>query len=80
MIDRPPRPARGRAKLGSGFAQTLANLAFEFGGEGTAANTSRIRFGDADDGLNPRRADADTDRRPRSRGVRRGHEGVGAVV
>ncbi len=75
-----PRPAGGRAELGAGLAQLLADRALELGGKGTAADPGRVGLGDAQHPVDAGRPDARAGAGAAGDGVRAGHEGIGAVV
>src|SRR6185312_600558 len=74
------RPAGGDAVFGARLAQPFARVVAELGGEGTLADTGRVRLDDADDVGDPGRAEAGPDAGAARGGGGRGDERVGAVV
>ena len=75
-----PRPAGGGADLAAALAQLLAHLVVELGREGAGADPGRVGLGDAPDLVEVAGPDARADRRRAGDRVRRGDEGIGAVV
>ncbi|MNL75347.1 hypothetical protein D3C87_2011370 [compost metagenome] len=62
------------------LAQLLAQLAFQLGGKRPGAHAGGVGLGDADDAIDRRRAHARADAGPARDRVRRGDEGVGALI
>ncbi len=69
-----------RAELGAQVAHAFLVGAFDLGREGPLADAGHVRLGDADDRVDPVRADPDADGGRAGDGARRGHERIGAVV
>ena len=72
--------AGGRPELVAALDDPLAGLVLELGREGAGADPGRVGLGDAPDFGDVGRADAGADRRRAGDRVRRGDEGIGAVV
>src|SRR5204862_1413289 len=79
-------PAAAAAAAGDGavlvpeLAHPLVVRALDLGRERTLADACHVRLRDAEDAVDAAGADADAGGRVRSDGVRRRHEGIGAVV
>ena len=77
---RAPRAPGRRAELAAARADLLAGLVVQLRREGPGADARRVGLGHAPDLLDVARADAGADARGAGHRVRRGHEGIRAVV